>query len=170
MDSNIVIAIISNIVTIGVVFITYFLNRNQYKKEIIKIKGNLVIEKTETIPYDICNIMEKMIKKQNFEEINKDYANVLYKVLAYGSKEAVKIAIKAQELSYAKDKSMKNICCFSLLITQLKYDLTNEIISPEAFWKLKVVDYEQIKEKIERNINQLVEELNLNKKFKVKEE
>ena len=44
---------------------------------------------------------------------------------------------------------------FSLLITQLKYEISDEIISPESWFKLKINDYDTVREKMIEKINAL---------------
>lgn len=57
---------------------------------------------------------------------------------------------------------------FSLLITQLKYEISDEIISPESWFKLKINDYDTVREKMIDKINHVVKTFELNKKFMVK--
>ena len=105
----------------------------------------------------------------------QEYSSVLYKVLAYGSKEAVNIAVAMQELSYSlnstpnvstNQKSL--LALYALLITQLKYDLTSEVISPESWLKLKMRDYPSIEEEIRSLINKHIYELELPSVFLLK--
>ena len=58
----------------------------------------------------------------------------------------------------------------SLLISQIKYDLTGEVINPEFWFIMKIKDYysSNINKTICQLINQDVDELNLLYKFKPK--
>ena len=57
---------------------------------------------------------------------------------------------------------------FALLITQLKYEISDEIISPESWYKLKINDYETERESFVGKLNETIKKLDLNKKFLVK--
>jgi hypothetical protein len=63
------------------------------------------------------------------------------------------------------DDRLPMLAAYSLLITQLKYDLTSEIISPESWFQLRMNDYEKIQLKMRQSINDLIKELDLNNSF-----
>lgn len=95
------------------------------------------------------------------------------KIFAYGSKDSVAIAIEIQQTFYRVNKTGKDcgqylLVLFSLLITQLKYEISDEIISPESWFKLKINDYDTVREKMIDKINHVVKTFELNKKFMVK--
>ena len=50
----------------------------------------------------------------------------------------------------------------------MKYDLTDEIVSPEFYFRLKINDYDNMKIQIIDIINKIIEELKLNKEFIIK--
>ena len=117
-------------------------------------------------------IMKKPGKQGKSSDIVDEYGEILSKVLAYGSRNAVDIAILLQRLSYglkegAEEGRWKALAAFSLLITQLKYDLTLEVISPESWFKLRITDYEKMQDEIRREINFIIDELGLSKEFRV---
>lgn len=178
-------------VTIAGFIVTYFLTKKNFKDEIIKNKISVNVENVKELPYRICKIMDRSIMmlnidKENIEEkekktkkeksqesLNEEFVDILSNVLCYGSKDAVDISIKMQTLAYSmnynRDKkiSYDALAVYSLLITQIKYDLTSEIISPESWFKLRLTDYSKTRPQIVSSINRIVDELNLNKKFKV---
>ena len=59
------------------------------------------------------------------------------------------------------------MAAYALLITQLKFDLTSEVIPATSWFRIKIKDYEKIRIKTEAAINALVDELGLNSKFKI---
>lgn len=152
--------------------VTYLLTKKSFKNEIKKSKITLAAEQIQTLPYDICQFMDAIIKKDNCDMV-KEYGSILSKVLAYGSSQSVKIAIKMQRMSYGfadisdLDDKLPLLAAYSLLITQLKFDLTSEIISPESWFQLRMNDYEKIRTKMCKSINDLIKELDLNNAFKV---
>ncbi len=159
-------------ITILGFIITYFMTKRNFKDEIRKEKINMATQTIYALPFDICELMDKLIKNKlcNPREFVEQYGALLSKVLSYGSKETIKIAVKMQQLSYeaankpAEDKYVI-LAAYALLITQLKYDLTSEVISPESYFMLRMKDYENIKDSLKKAINSLVDELNLNRKF-----
>lgn len=162
------------IITIIGFIITYFMMKKSFKEEIKKDKIALAAQAIQSVPYDICQLMDSMIKdkSKSQDELVKEYGVILTKVLAYGSKNAVKIAIKMQQLSYALGNKPNNerfpiLAAYALLITQLKFDLTSEIISPESWFQLRMTDYGKIQSAMKAAINTIVKEAGLNYAFNV---
>lgn len=166
-------AIVTMLVTIIGFVVTYLMTKRNFKDEVKKNKIALASDQIQTLPYDICQLMDAMIKGKNQESLLHQYGSILSKVLAYGSSHAIRIAIKMQQMSYKSastisfDERLPMLALYSLLITQLKYDLTSEIISPESWFQLRMNDYETIQPKMKEAINGLVKELDLNDTFKV---
>lgn len=158
-------AVITSIITILGFIITYLLTKQSVKDEIRKDKINRATGAIQELPFEMSQIMDKM-KSGRFTA--QDHSTMISKVFAYGSKDAVKIAIKMQRLSYTLSSDPKDIdkiqlmAAIALLITQLKYDLTSEIISPESWFLLKITDYEKMRPQIKECINSLIFELELN--------
>ena len=95
------------------------------------------------------------------------------KIFAYGSKDAVALAVEIQQTFYKIQKTGEDygqylLVLFALLITQLKYEISDEIISPESWFKLKINDYDTAREKLVEEINRTTKALGLNKKFYIK--
>lgn len=161
-------AIITIVTTIIGFFITIVLTRHSFKEEVKKHKLETNLEVIKELPYEICKLIDSFI---NGTDDIKHYSDILIKILSYGSKEAVAIAIYMQQQAYRnetmKDEEMKwkMISAYALLITQLKYDITAEIIAPDSWFRLKIKDYLSKKELITMNINQIIKLLNLNKGF-----
>lgn len=170
------------IITILGFIITYFMTQKNFKDELRKNKIALTSQEIMSLPYDICQLMDAIIKdksktqnakSENQDEFLKAYGAILSKVLAYGSESTVKIAIKLQQLSYTlsdesdKTERLSVLALYALLITQLKYDLTSEIISPESWFHLMIKDYNETQPQMKKNINDIVNELGLLKSFRV---
>ena len=136
-------AIITVLVTVIGFIITYFMTKKNFTDEVKKEKITHTAEAIQSLPYDICQMMDSTIKKKDFsKEQVEQYGKMLSKVLAYGSKDAVNIAIRMQQLAYTLNDRPANerhsvLAAYALLITQLKYDLTSEIISPESWFQLR---------------------------------
>ena len=102
------------------------------------------------------------------------YKELMSKIIAYGSKDAIAIAIHMQKLAYisnkreqTKEEQWELLASYSLLITQFKYDLSSEIISPESWFQLKITDYEENMQQMKSIINKIINKLSLNKGFLV---
>ncbi|MBD5169006.1 MAG: hypothetical protein HDT20_02610 [Oscillibacter sp.] len=165
-------AIITVLVTVIGFIVTYFMTRRDFKNEIKKDKLSLTAEAIQTLPFDICKLMDATMGKTGVSV--EQYRDLLSKVLSYGSKNAVDIAIKMQQISYFYEKNKgisstrtEMLAAYSLLITQLKYEITSEVISPESWFQLRLKDYGTIQVDIKAAINKLVNELDLNKDFLV---
>nr|MBQ4457093.1 hypothetical protein [Clostridia bacterium] len=167
-------SIITVFVTVLGFIITYLMTKKNFRDEVRKDKIALVAQETQTLPYDICQLMDSMIKDKSKspDKIVKEYGAILSKVLAYGSQDAVKIAIKMQQLSYSltnvpNEERFSILAAYALLITQLKYDLTSQVISPESWFQLRMTDYPKLQPKMKEDINNIVYELGLSESFAV---
>ena len=93
------------------------------------------------------------------------------KVIAYASRDAVNISIWGQQINFQNFSSGQTnyapLVALALLISQLKYDASAEIIPADTWFRLRINDYEKsgMKNEIEKLIKETVEELNLNKGF-----
>lgn len=162
-------------VTIIGFIVTYFMTQKNLRDEIIQSKVMANADNIRSLPYDICHMMDSLSGKNGSKPMTAaEYTELLTKVLAYGSKDAVKIAVRMQEIVYSNNQggshsSEELLACYSLLITQIKYDLTAEIISPECWFKLKITDYAKLQKKITIYNNSLVKELDLRRDFLIDE-
>lgn len=167
-------SIITVFITVLGFVITYYMTKKNFKDEIRKDKIALAAQETQTLPYDICQLMDSMIKgkTKSSDELVNEYGAILSKVLAYGSRDAVKIAIKMQQLSYSlsnvpNEERFPILAAYALLITQLKFDLTSEVISPESWFQLRMTDYPKIQPRMKEYINSIINELSLSESFSI---
>lgn len=162
---------ISSAITILGFIVTYFLSRKNLKDEIQKTKGNKAIELMQEVPYELLGFLRGLGKSDMEEALNK-LNKVISTVCAYGSPSAVKILEEYQKEIYSQSPANKDInplfAYLGLLISQIKFDITGEIMSPESWLKIKIKDYSKIQKDIAIAINRLVDENNLDKRFKVK--
>lgn len=164
--------VVTILITVLGFIVTYFMTKKNFRDEIIKDKINRTTEIISTLPYDICQLMDEMIRGGGNSQNStlKKYGDILSKVLAYGSEAAVKIAITMQRLSYSSENMTQEerygiLAAYALLITQLKYDLTSEVISPESWFKLRMKDYDTIEITMKTQINKLIQLLDINQDF-----
>lgn len=168
------------IVTVGITIIgfvvTYLGTRKNFKDEVIKNKLQVNADSMKELPYQIIQMMNRAnTQKPAPAVLEKELSEVLSKILAYGSKNAIAIAARMQQQLYKAaheaeiQRQWEVLVLYSLLITQIKYDLSSEIISPESWFELKMTDYKNYRAEIKKDINLIINELQLNKKFIVKE-
>lgn len=167
--------IISLIITI----IGFVVTSNNIKKgfanEVKKIKQEVAISTMQDIPYEMFSLMESMSENLENKSIRKQqqkkYTDIMAKILCYGSKDTIKIATFIQQCSYGvlpEAKTHTILVLYSLIIAQIKLDLTGVIISPESYFEIKITDYETIKDNVINEANRLVLSLGLNKEFLIK--
>lgn len=165
---------LDTLITVSVTVLGFLISsvmmHRSFQNEIRRDKISKTTDCIQTLPYEICQLMD--IAKSGGVGV-EDYKKLMTKVLSYGSNNAVKIAIKMQEIVYM-DAELKNdnnrytmLTAYALLISQVKYDLTDEIISPESWFRLKITDYQMIRDRIKTCINSIIKELQLNKDFRV---
>lgn len=74
---------------------------------------------------------------------------MLHKTYAYGTADEIKIAVTMQHMNYElndiKDDTsidkFRLLTLLSLLISQIKFNLTGEIVNPENWFVMKINDY-----------------------------
>ena len=165
-------AIITSIVTIVGFIVTYKMNKKNYKEELNNNKATLNIEKLQSIILDVSNLLNTPTN------ISVDtYKELVSKILSYGSLDAIKILVHMQTNLYnrnndeksgkkfsdkeTKDYTVFTLSCYSMLIAQIKYDLTGEIISPLTYAKIKLTDFPKLENEFYIKINKIIDELNL---------
>lgn len=182
LKGAIITAVLTSIISIiGFVLTNKNMSKN-LKNELKKEKTTLHIQKMSEMPYDILSLMDKMTKNSSsssssgevLEEFLEEFGKIMNTVCAYGSKDAIKIASIMQSENYRmanEKKENKNkyriLCFYSLLVTQIKYDVTNIVNSPELWFKLKINDYYKMRDKMIEENNKIVDELDLNEEFKI---
>ena len=165
-----------NWVTIIVTFLgfggTLFFTRKSLKNEILKFKQTSQVDQIKDLAYRLCDLMYQMKEpKKHNQKIIDTYAEIMNKVIAYSSRDAVNISIWGQQINFQNfssgQSSFAPLVALALLISQLKYDASAEIIPADTWFRLRINDYEKsgIKNEVEKLIIETVKELNLNKGF-----
>ncbi|MBW5381735.1 hypothetical protein [Brachyspira pilosicoli] len=180
--ANIIIPILTTLITSAVTIVGLFINNKSIKKkfenEIKKTKSDLMIDKMSiAIEYilDVRNlsleypkVKDKERKKaiENESKIKTELFNKI--VYAFGSFDAITILESInKELKY-NSGSYNILCLYQLLIVQIKYDLTDVVISSISWFEIVLEDYQKQEKNIIENMNNLVDELGLNQEFKIK--
>lgn len=174
--TNIFTSIATIIVTMLTIYFTNKATRTQIKAEIDNYKQTQLIDSNkEVLGYAAKVIRLNDIKTE--EESEELIRNLIITVMAYGSKESIAILADFQQFNYMpkelkeENDEYKAIVYPALLISQIKYETTGEIINPIDILKININDLEKenIKKNVIININDIVDDLNLNDNFKVKD-
>ncbi|MBQ6486615.1 hypothetical protein IJI76_02755 [Candidatus Saccharibacteria bacterium] len=156
------------VVLVGYV-VTFLSARYSFRKELKKIQRQKILEKMEDTPYTLTCILDNVLdaKGGNIERCANDINNIGNKILSYGSRDAIKIYKSLQVSMRDNPKDVFNTMAhLSLLICQLRYDLTSEIISPLDWFSIKIRNISKAQEReIKSDINQIISGLRLKRKF-----
>ena len=143
--------------------------KKNYKEELNNNKKVQNIEKSQDVIVAVIDQMND-ITKVNIVEWGKKITNII----SYGSTDAIKIITYLQTNLYEyKDNPLPKdenavfmLTTYSLLITQIKYDLTGEILPPLTYLKIRITDFNKLENEYYIKNNEIVDELNLNINFK----
>ena len=153
--------------------VTYVLNKRNFHEELRKQKTNIQLEKFADVPYDILMLFTAIVDgMKNEKVIVKNFNSLMVKIFVYGSKEAISIAADMQEFNFTNAASLtkqeppvdylaKLMAYYILLLCQIKYDLTETMINPEYWYRIKFKDYSTTKEQYSKSVNEIVGKLNL---------
>lgn len=160
------------IITLLGLALSYYKLKKTFKNDIDKLRYQKVYEKIEDLPFEIIMILQKAYECSNdnvkWKKLTNELNTFNSKVIAYGSPKAVELCAYIQQLAYNNENEpYKTLAGYALLVSQLKYDLSNQIISPELYFKNKIKDYQVTKNKVNGYVNIIVDELRLNKEFKI---
>lgn len=152
--------------------VTIYTFKRSLKNELIKTQNSITLDQVRDLPYEILDNFDKLNDDSyNEEQQLKDFSAVMKKIYTYGSKDSICIISKMQEENYQQlyieSNKLRPMCFYILLVTQIKFDVTGDAVSPELWYKMKINDYHKNKTKIKIANNEIVNELHLNKKFKI---
>lgn len=152
--------------------VTIYTFKRSLKNELIKTQNSITLDQVRDLPYEILDNFDKLNDDSyNEEQQLKDFSAVMKKIYAYGSKDSICIISKMQEENYQQlyieSNKLRPMCFYILLVTQIKFDVTGDAVSPELWYKMKINDYHKNKTKIKVANNEIVNELHLNKNFKI---
>lgn len=141
----------------------------KFQKQIKNIENKGQLSKDDRIR--IQKLRNQIEESQGtlLDKMTKLY-NTIY---AYGSIEAIRIVSSMQKANYKLNADSTNVekqiimAHMILLASQVKKDVTNITVNPRKWFEMKITDYESTKESFDPIINKVVEELELDKGFKV---
>lgn len=149
--------------------------KRDFKNESLKQRNEIALNKMATMPMRILELLGTIIETggQN-EELAKEFEGFMNEVYAYGSENAIALISKIQKDNMffgdnvADRNSYELIAMYILLATQIKYDVTGIIVSPEKWYEMRINDYEINREMMRLANNNVVKMFELNKRFYIK--
>lgn len=182
--NDITLAIISvgipAVISIVGFIITIFTLKKNFQNELVKQKANVQLEKMSSMPYEILALLQDMIDagKEKGKTITQNKLQekmdwIFSSIYAYGSSTSIHILASMQSENYQnstapeKKDDYRTMAFYVLLTVQIRFDITGEIVSPEEWFKMKLTDYQANREVLKFAVNRLVDELNLNKQYKI---
>lgn len=177
--------LVSVSVTIIGLIITSKNLKKTFENEIIKVKREKTLDKLIEVLYSLIEFFDAMVndnsnsldknkrnKKKNIENksLVEDMNVIFGKIYAYGSQDAIKLVTyfkTSSDIPAKAGNNLRPLGAYSLLITQIKYDVTGDIISADFFYKMKINDYKKIGSELGQTINEIIIELDLNREFMI---
>lgn len=155
----------SIITVLGFLF-TFLITKYSCKNDIEKLRREKMMEKIDNIPMKLLNIMGKIEEKDNDKRL-LEFTEIMNGVISYCSKNSVKIVAYIQENIYQGNfKTWDLLGAYSILISQLKYELIGEYVSPKFYFKIKFKEHDlETAANIKTEVNKIVRKLNLSKKL-----
>ena len=153
----------------------WFTNRETKKQiiaEIDRSKRQIVLNKMEDVPWELLHTVSKMMNGVQDDK----FLDLMFKIHAYGSPEAIQIAshLRRAVQNQTKDDVAEHYLVLiytSLLCAQVKFDITGIVDCSSGWFEFMVNDiYTKpgYKKMIEVEINKAVDQINLDRQFKCK--
>lgn len=147
---------------------------SSFRNELSKMKKESILEKNIKLLEGTLRIFPSKFSAALSSEDIAEYDKL---ITAYGSSSCCKLYADFKQRTFLKEKEEKGenmlstFAVLSLLVTQIKYDTTEEIVSPFDFLKMRITDIaekEEFFEKYKKRVNDYIQEYDLNPKFKIK--
>lgn len=165
------IAVITCLITILGLYLNNRNLKQTFKNDFSKIHRERFLEEMGGLSHEVVDVMQEIMEAGSDDSKVKksveNLKNVENKILAHGSAKAIDICCCAQQNVYKGGSPAKTLAILSLLICQLRYDLSGEVLSYESWFKMKLNDYDDAKMKKEIAVYaaEVVKKMKLNKGF-----
>lgn len=178
LKGAIITALVTGIISIIGFIITNISMRKNFKNELIKQRDSIALEKMSTMPYEVLDLMDRIIKsKQSWNEKAElnNFKKMMNEIYSYGSEKAISLVALMQKENYAangdisKMDKFRAMSLYVLLATQIKFDVTGTYVNPEFWFRMRITDFEKNRDEIKTANNKLVKELDLDKKLNIGE-
>jgi len=167
--------VISLSVTIIGLGLTYHGITKNFQNEVMKMKRKVAVDKMQDVPCRILQLIQDYKNQEDSKILIEKNISLLNTILAYGSKETIKLMCYIQQIAYAcekqknllKERQSEFLSAYALLIAQVKFDLTFEIIPPTSYFEMFLKDYNDYRESFNKSINAIVDRIGLLREFKI---
>lgn len=172
----IITAVVTSVISIIGFIVTNLSMRKSFKNELMVQRDGIALEKMATMPFEILDLMDKMIQFSDTEKEKVELENfkrMMNEIYSYGSEKAISLVSLMQKENYAANGDIERMDKFRmmsfyvLLATQIKFDVTGVYVNPDFWFNMRITDYATHKEEIKKANNKLVKELNLSDKMKI---
>ena len=177
LKGAIITAMVTGIISIIGFIVTNISMRKDFKNELMKQRDSIALEKMATMPYEVLDMMDRIMKDQSDRAIMREldkFKVMMNEIYSYGSEKAITIVSTMQKENYAangdtsKMDKYRVMAFYVLLATQIKYDVTGIQVNPKFWFRMRITDFEQNQKDIIVANNKLVKELDLDKEFLMK--
>lgn len=162
--------------------ITIFTMKKNFQNELAKQKANIQLDKMAAIPYEILDLMQRITDigkgkatPQEQRKVAEKMDWIFSSIFAYGSSTAIMILASMQSENYKnsifseKTDQYRELAFFVLLAVQIRFDITGIVVSPEAWFKMQIQNFQTAHSQIKEANNCLVKELKLDKRFLIRD-
>lgn len=176
LKGAIITALVTGIISIIGFVVTNVSMKKNFKNELLKQRDSVALEKMSTMPFEVLNLMDRMIKAKNGwnEKAELDnFKKMMNEIYSYGSEKAISLVALMQKENYAakgdinKMDKFRVMSLYVLLATQIKFDVTGTYVNPDLWFKMRLTDYEKNKIEFKKANNKLIDELDLSDKMKI---
>lgn len=167
---TVVASILSSTIALIGIWLSYFFTKKNMSNEIWRSQKQQSLQASKELPARASRLLDDLYRRNDiskWDALSKD-------IVAFGSLDAIKIAVAFQEDSYTseikkvKTNPLDHFSLIALLTVQLKYDISDVLVSPAMWMKMTFYDYDNKEEDIKASVNRLVDQLELNPLFCIK--
>lgn len=157
------------VVAILGVILTLIQIKKNFRDEIKRRKKEIQVDEMSGMAIDIMGFIDDARNPEIDKNVLAERVSYIRSgIFAYGSKNAIRIYSEICQEHFKEEINKYVICVlYPLLISQIRYDVTGEAISPDYWYRFTITDYADNKEEFRKVNNEYVQKLKLNKKFEI---
>lgn len=158
--------VIPSAVTVAGWFVSYRINRNLFKRELEKMQKDKFLSKNENLATDLSDLLAKVTTNDHIDKKTTEQIREIFnRIYCYGSNTVVALLSDMQNKNYTKyfqgERKYELLAYYTVLLTQIKYDLIGVKTNPLQWLKLNITDYDKLEKQFKQSIGKIIEEYNL---------
>lgn len=118
LKGAIITAVVTGFISIIGFIVTNLSMRKNFKNELIKQRDSIALEKMSTMPFEVLDLMDRMIKANN-GRIGKteldSFKKMMNSIYSYGSERAISLVALMQEENYAANGDSSKLDKFRVM-------------------------------------------------------